>query len=170
VHEDFLFIVAEIAAAFAGFASLVAAISRRADRTLVEQRLDFGTLQNVLMLSLLTVAFALLPNLLERQDLDTALAWRASAAAFAVVVGIYATYVLKELPGVYRDLGKRVPPTFRVNAGLLLAGLILDVFCVFGALPLSIYLLGLAALLYNAGFGFVRLFVSMKPGSPLPER
>lgn len=56
MHSDFLFIIAEIAAAFAGFASLVAAISRREDRSSDQERLDFLTLQNVLLLSLLAVA------------------------------------------------------------------------------------------------------------------
>ena len=166
MHADFLFIVAEIAAAFAGFASLVAALSKRGNRSPEQERLDFLTLQNVLLLSLLAVAFALLPNLLERQNLSPAVAWRSSAAAFALGVGSYCAYILRQIPGRYRELRQKVPFSFRLNAGILLLCLVAQGFCAAGAAPLSAYLLGLSALLYNAGFGFVRLFVSLRPQSP----
>ena len=166
MHADLLFIIAEIAAAFAGFASLVAAISRRSSPGPQQDRLDFGTLQNVLLLSLLSVGFALFPNVLERQGLSAAIAWRTSAAAFAIVVGTYVGYVLRTLPAAYRELGRRVPPSFVFNAVLIILGLSVQVLCAAGLVPLATYLLPLSTILYAAGFGFVRLFVSLRPDSP----
>jgi hypothetical protein len=40
MHSEFLFIIAENAAAFAGFASLVAAISTRGGRSAEQEQLD----------------------------------------------------------------------------------------------------------------------------------
>lgn len=52
MHDDFLFIIAEIAAAFAGFAGLVVVISRREDQSPEQALLVLGNLQNVLTLRL----------------------------------------------------------------------------------------------------------------------
>lgn len=49
MHDDFLFIIAEIAAAFAG---LVVVISRREDQSPEQALLVLGNLQNVLTLRL----------------------------------------------------------------------------------------------------------------------
>lgn len=163
MHADFLFITAEIAAAFAGFASLVAIISTRGDRSPAHEELDFLTLRNVLFLSLMTIFFALLPNLLGRLLSETVVAWRAAAVGYVVVVAPYTAYFYRLMSGVYGGIGTSVPSTFHFNATLLLLSAIAMTLTATNAVAPEIYLLGVANLLYNAGFGFVRLFVSLRP-------
>jgi hypothetical protein len=64
VHTEFLFIVAEVPVAFAGFAGLVFAISGRRDQEPEQTRLQFELLRNVLGTSLLVIAFALIPPMI----------------------------------------------------------------------------------------------------------
>lgn len=52
MHTDLLFIVAEVGAAFTGFATLVAVISHLSGRPPVQVRLHFRLLQNELISSL----------------------------------------------------------------------------------------------------------------------
>ena len=163
MHADFLFIIAEIGAAFAGFASLVAAISRRGDRSADQERLDFGTLQNVLLLSLQAIAFALLPNLLERLTGSESTAWRVAATCYAPVIAGYVAYTLGRLPRTYGHVGRQVPATFWLNAALIIATVVIQVLVATASVPAVAYLAGISVLLYCAGFGFVRLFVSLRP-------
>jgi hypothetical protein len=161
VHTDFLFIVAEIAAAFAGFASLAAAIATRQEQTLDQARLDFRTLQNVLVLSLLTIAFSLVPSAIARQGIEAPTAWRVCAAAFCVAKASYLAYFLPQILTAYRSLGRRAPISFVANACLAAGSCIVLGACAAGMLPPSSYLLSLIVLLYLAGFGFIRFFISM---------
>ena len=161
MHTDFLFIVAEIAAAFAGFTTLVAAISRRQDDTPEQGQLAFGTLQNALVLSLFTVAFALIPSVIERQGVTPSVAWRGSATAAAATIAPYIAYVLRSLVSAYRAANQRAPLTFVANMAVGFASLFTFALCAAGTLPTSSYLLALSALLYLAGFAFVRFFVTI---------
>ena len=132
----------------------MAAIARRSDRSSKQEQLDFFTLQNVLLLSLLTIAFALLPNLLERQLEAATTAWRVSAGVYIGAIGTYVAFTLNLFPGVYREVGRKIPNSFLMNAVLLILGLLTQALIAFGAAPPSAYLLSLASLLYCAGFGF----------------
>ena len=163
MHDDLLFVMAEIAAAFAGFSSLVAAISRRGDDTPEQVEFDFRTLRNVLLLSLQAILFALVPVLLERQGLSSEAAFRAAAALFAITGAAYVAYTIRSLPAAYREIGRRTPLSFQINAGMLIVGLLSQAASALGLLPIHTYLLALAVFIYCAGFGFVRLFVSHRP-------
>ena len=70
---------------------------------------------------------------------------------------------INTLPRAYRELGRRLPMSFRVNAGLIIVSVVAQALCAFGLLPFGSYLVGLSVLLYAAAFGFVRLFVSLRP-------
>lgn len=161
--EDLLFVMAEIAAAFAGFASLVAAISRRGDDSPQRIEFDFRTLRNVLLLSLQAILYALAPVLLAHQGLSSDVAFRMSSALMFVGGGAYTVFTLKALPSAYLEIGRTVPLSFRLNAVILLAGILCQGASALGLVPTETYLLAIAAFLYCAGFGFVRLFVSLRP-------
>ncbi|GEM_PF-5993354 len=174
MHADFLYIVAEIAAAFAGFSSLVAAISRRSEdapepisprsEDAPEQlEMDFRTLRNVLLLSLQAVLYALLPNLLERQGLTPEVAFRIAGAFLFMAGGAYVLFTIRQLPNAYHQLGRTVPSSFKLNAGLILAGCAMQAASALGLVPIHTYLVSLSFFVYCAGFGFVRLFVSLRP-------
>lgn len=163
MHDDLLFVMAEIAAAFAGFSSLVAAISRRGNDSADQLEFDFRTLRNVLLLSLQAILFALAPSLVEAQGLSTEAAFRLSGGLLFTAGGAYVLFTLRALPASYRQIGRTVPLSFKANAGVVMAGIALQGASALGLVPTSTYLLAVAAFVYCAGFGFVRLFVSLRP-------
>ncbi len=165
-HADFLFIVAEIAVALAGFAGLVTVISKRQDRSLAQSHLDVERLKVALVLCLLAAAFALLPSLLSRMEVEMEIAWRTSAGLFMVVsVG----FLGRSVPVVLRAYGpanQGVPRTVWLSTGIIGAKWIALALCAIGVLPVSTYLAALFATLYLAGVTFVRIFVSLSSDSP----
>lgn len=83
--------IAEVAAAFAGFAALAGILGRY---SLEAVRLDFERLKTVVVISMLVVITALLPIVLQRFHIEPALAWQlASGIAmllnWAVLVIVY---------------------------------------------------------------------------------
>ncbi len=71
---DFLFVVAEVAVAFAGFASIVAVLGQRTTRD--HPLTDAFRLRGLLESSLVVVAFSLLPYVLVRISSHELSAWR----------------------------------------------------------------------------------------------
>lgn len=159
MHTDLLFIVAEVGAAFAGFATLVAVISDRSGRPLVQVRLNFRLLENALIGSLFAVAFAILPTVVERQAVEPALAWRGSAVACSFAFGGYMAYVVPRLVRSLRAASQPVPLSFFVNT--LLSGVWVLIFaaCAIGVLPTTSYLIALTGILGSAGIAFLRFFL-----------
>ena len=163
MHDDLLFVMAEIAAAFAGFSSLVAAISRRGNESADQIEFDFRTLRNVLLLSLQAILFALAPSLVESQGFSTEMAVRLSGGFVFVVGGAYTLFTIRALPAAYHQVGRTVPLSFKVNSGIVMTAIALQGANALGVVPTNTYLLAVAGFLYCAGFGFVRLFVSLRP-------
>jgi len=161
--EDLLFVMAEIAAAFAGFASLVAAIARRGDDSSERIEFDFRTLRNVLLLSLQAILYALAPVLLAHQGLSSEVAFRMSGALMFVAGGAYVLFTLNALPSAYTQIGRTVPVSFKLNAAIVMFGILSQGASAVGLVSIQTYLLAIAAFIYCAGFGFVRLFVSLRP-------
>jgi len=101
---DYLFLIAELAAAFAGFTAIVSVLDARGDSR--KRALDVIRLRAMLEASLATIALALLPSLLLQVGLGEA-AWRWASAIGSLVVGVlYAAQVrrgftreLKNTPG-----------------------------------------------------------------------
>jgi peptidoglycan/LPS O-acetylase OafA/YrhL len=161
VHTDLLFIVAEIGAAFAGFATLVAVISDRSGRSEEQVRLHLRMLQNALIGSLLAVAFALLPSVISRQAVDPTVAWRSSAAFCSFALGSYIAYVMPRLLRAQRVAGRSVSMAFVLNTILSCVWVVVFAGCAVGALPTSSYLIALTGLLGSAGAAFLRFFLSL---------
>jgi hypothetical protein len=161
VHNDFLFTVSEIAVAFAGFAGLVVAISRRNGRSAEQALWDLQHLKNVLGTSLLAIAFALLPAMLSGMGADVAFAWRSSALLFAIAWVGYAGNAVPKGLSAYRAIERAVPLTYWISVVLSVFVPIALVLCAAGVLPTSTYLPALAFLLYGSGASFVRVFISV---------
>jgi hypothetical protein len=92
---DALFVIAELAVAFAGFASIVAILGRRAGRD--DPELDGSRIRSMLDTSLLVVAFALIPLLPLEAGLSDQASWRLSAAAFAISGALLLVRMLREV-------------------------------------------------------------------------
>lgn len=83
---DTLHVVAELAVAFAGFASLVSIIGSRRGRD--APNIDAARIRSMLEASLLVAAFALVPILIFHSGLPTSASWRASSGMFAIAAAV----------------------------------------------------------------------------------
>lgn len=152
---DFLFIVAEVAVAFAGFASIVAAIGRQNTRD--DPRIDASRLRGLLECSLVVVAFSLLPYAVHRVLPAEAAAWRVSSAIFAITAALVAAGLLWRR----RSFGFRVSlPVSVMVIGLYATPVPLLTLVALGVLRPEIYLFCLLSYLLAAGIAFLRVMFS----------
>lgn len=156
-NTDTLLSMAEIAAAFAGFAALVSVISRARD-TPNEAVHDLLRLRLVIASSVAGVAAALIPVGVDGYGLDPSITWRISALIFL----LFDNGILASFFSAYRPVqGTFVPDRLAVLVVMSLEvveqGSLVAV--VFG-LPLgnapALYVTALIANLCQAGFIFVR--------------
>jgi hypothetical protein len=129
MQSEFLFTVAEIAVAFAGFAGLVIAISRRQGRSAADAQLDLELLKNVLGGSLMAIAFALIPATLLGMDVKPSVAWRSSAFLYAIAFVLYMARTLPRAYASYRASSRSVPLSYRLNTGLGVVVIVCLVLC-----------------------------------------
>ena len=156
-NTDTLLSMAEIAAAFAGFAALVSVI-RRATNQPADAAHDLLRLRLVISGSVAGVAAALVPVGLAGYGLDAGLTWRLAAVIFLVFDnGIIASFLAS-----YRPVRGAFPPdrlavvvvgVLEVIEQVSLIAVILGL--PFGNAP-ALYITALIANLCQAGFIFVR--------------
>ncbi len=105
-NTDTLLAMAEIAAAFSGFAALVSVIRRRSTRTAPGAAHDLLRLRLVISSSVAGVAAALIPVGIAGFALDAGLTWRLAAAVFLLFGnGIIASFI-----GAYQPVRGSFPP------------------------------------------------------------
>lgn len=157
---DYLFLVAELAVAFAGFTAIVSVLDARSDSR--KRALDVLRLRAMLEASLTTIALALLSSLLLQAGLGET-AWRWACAIGALAVGVlYVAQVrrsftreMKEIPG-YSLIFAR----FLAGMGIAgMGGLIAGAFGVGD--PATLYALSATLLLSVAGLQFFRVSISI---------
>jgi hypothetical protein len=160
-ETETLLALAEIAAAFAGFAALVSVLRRRDDR-LAEVVHDLLRLRLVISSGVAGVAAALIPVSLAGFGLDTEIAWRAAALAFllfdnGIIVSFLRAY--KPVEGAFD------PDRFAVwvASGLELVeqlSLVVVFLGLAGDRAGSLYVTALVANICQAGFIFMRFVAS----------
>lgn len=156
-NTDSLLSLAEIGAAFAGFAALVSVI-RTASEKPAEAAHDLLRLQLVISSSVAGVAAALIPVGLDGYGLDAGLTWRVAAVLFLIFDnGIIATFVSSYQP----VRGEFEPDRLAVSVvGCLEVveqlSLVAVVFGVPVGTPSALYVTALIANICQAGFIFVR--------------
>lgn len=166
--DDFLYTVAEVAVAFAGFAGLVTVLTRRLAGS--QREFDIVRFRDMLLLSLITGAFALLPTLPASFGADEEITWRVSSALFFIawtafgLQGLCAGFRLSRSgtrpfsrPLFWSSLAIHIP----AMASPLLV--VIDVNFVAG-IRAAIYEGAIFAMLYLAGAYFVALFMSLARG------
>jgi hypothetical protein len=156
-NTDTLLSMAEIAAAFAGFAALVSVIRRASDQP-ADAVHDLLRLRLVISSSVAGVAAALIPVGLAGYGLGSGTIWRLAAAIFLIFDnGIIVSFV-----GSYKPVRGTFPPdrlavilvsTLEVVEQLSLVAVVLGL--TFGNAP-ALYVTALIANLCQAGFIFVR--------------
>jgi len=156
-NTDTLLSLAEIAAAFAGFAALVSVIRRRSDQPTDEIH-DLLRLRLVISSAVAGIVAALVPVGLAGYGLENAVVWRVAAALFLVFDnGIIASFISS-----YRPVRGSFPPD--TTAVVLVSSLeVLEqaslLAVVLGLTPgnaSALYVTALIANICQAGFIFVR--------------
>jgi hypothetical protein len=166
--SDALFIVAELAIAIAGFASLAVVIGQRRGRD--EPEVDALRLRAMLEASLLVVAASLFPLFPFYANASPEAVWRSSSAVLGIAVPLLVILQLRRL-----NLVREVYRPGRLYAGVQLALAGSASICLWsnaaGVLPgfhQGAYFWGLFALLSYSSIMFVRLIQSLL-GRPPPE-
>ena len=156
-NVDTLLSMAEIAAAFAGFAALVSVIRRSTDQP-ADAVHDLLRLRLVISSSVTGVAAALIPVGLAGYGLDVALTWRLAAIIFLV----FDNGIIVSFLGGYQPVRGTFPPD-RLAVALVSAlevveqvSLIAIVFTLPMGNPPALYVTALIANICQAGFIFVR--------------
>jgi hypothetical protein len=158
---DFLFTVAEVAAAFAGFAGLVTVVARGSGSA-PEHHVNL--LRNMLLLALLIVLASLAPHVCARVGLSESSAWRVAGGGF--LVG-WAAYVVHSVPIAYRyvrDVNPREGRLWYPHLALHVATGLSLVAVATGLGNSGLYSLALFIVLYMAAYLLLRLFLALARG------
>jgi hypothetical protein len=161
---DTLHLIAELAVAFAGFASLGSIIGSRRGRDAPE--IDATRIRGMLEASLLVAAFSLVPILGHEAGLSIAVSWQSSSCLFSVVA---ASIMALHTRRAYAFASFQMSLSWRASAfALWLVALGALLATAVGAVQKAGfgYALGLFALLVYAGLLFIRLVVSLLEGGP----
>jgi hypothetical protein len=164
-HSDTLLTLAEIAVAFAGFASLISLLGRSSEF------LDGSRLVGMVRTALLAAAFAVVPLVPYALGFSEGSAWRISGASFFGVNGAVTFLTWRALYRAWKaGLWKISAGYFTFPMGL--AGLALALAsCLVGspALAAGLYLSSIVSLLTISGVLFLGVFTSFvrsRGGSP----
>ena len=167
VESEILLTIAEVAIAFAGFASLVAVLGQRSSHD--DPRVLGTRMRGMILFSLLAVAFSLLPFILYRFELAESSMWRLSSGLFLLgffSVGVWLVRAVKRLSDL--DVpALPVAPVIRVvlfvsvTTGTIL--LALNTVVVAPRLMPAVYLVSLGVCLFLSGLPFSLIVFSFLP-------
>jgi hypothetical protein len=167
-ESDVLLTIAEVAVAFAGFASLVGVLGQRSSAD--DPRVIGVRMRAMLLASLMVVGFSIFPILLAAYGADPDLTWMVSSLVLLVVtVGYYRWFVralqaLGDVPASKFQRRLVVP----IIAGVMFTLGALLLANVFFASP-AVYLTALALLLFQSGFAFSLIVFSFLRGVDVTE-
>jgi uncharacterized membrane protein len=166
-ESELLLTFAEVAVAFAGFASLVSILGQRSS---VDHALVLGARMRAMLLSsLLVTGFALLPPVISWYGATPGSTWLISTLALLLVVVLYLAWFVRALRTLSRHVGTNrfqryvIMPVLSVIFGGLLSVLVVNT--VFRS-P-ALYVTALTLLLSQGGFAFALIVFSFLPGAPV---
>ena len=167
VEADFLFTIAEVATAFAGFSTLVVVVAQRSRDT---SELASARLTNMLRLSLLVILFSFVPYLPAYFGLSEVSAWRISSGLFAL---LWLSYFVYSLRGMLRFLS-RISLVNKINffgvESLAILVLTAGALGVWRSYSGFVYLSSLLAMLYISGLLFLQQVIEISRDEPAASR
>ena len=166
VEADFLFTVAEVAAAFVGFSTLVVVVQQRLTGTRVA--LVTTRLMAMLRQSLMAILFCFVPFLPEYAGLSSAAAWRLSSALFCFVWLIYYIGILLSARAQGYHPGSSTVNRVNVFAvhPLAIVALGLGALGLWGDKAGLVYLCCILGILYLCGFLFLQQVAAIANDPP----
>jgi hypothetical protein len=164
---DLLMVMAQLAVAFAGFASLATALGDRSGAP--QTRVDAGRLTNMLMVSLCTAMLSLAPMIPTLFGLPEEVVWRSSAAVAVANMAIFSPGIVRRTQRMKLYVGFSMV-TNSLNIGLAVLATLAFLACALGiAAPRSsaTYVAGLLLMLLISAIVFFRVIASLlKPHAP----
>jgi hypothetical protein len=169
-ESELLLTYAEVAVAFAGFASLVSILGQRAsaDHSLVLS----ARMRTMLVTSLLVTAFALFPLIVFRYGARPTAVWLLSTVVLLIATVAYLVWILR----AFRSLRRHVPPN-RLQRRVILPVLYLTFLTLVIVLVANtmvrspaLYITALSLLLFQGGFAFALIVFSFLPRLPTEAR
>ncbi len=166
-HGELLFTIAEVAVAFAGFASIVGILGRRSASS--PDQLAALRMGKMLVHSLTVVAFSLVPHLLHSYGIDGEVVWRASSGFWLIVSGFVGVSIAVRVRALvsasdYRDrTGIAALGVVLADTGLSLA----NVLGLTEQIAAALYLTALTLRLFLSGLAFSSVIFSfLTPSEP----
>jgi len=163
-NSDVLLEIAEVAVAFAGFASLVSILGQQDS---VDPPLVLGfRMRGMLLTSLIVVGFSLAPIVLDEYGMGAHAVWVVASLALLAVSLAYMRWLLRAMGEIARA---RLRPT-RFQRRVIIPTLLLSLVAVALVLAVNVvlaspavYLTALALLLFQSGFAFSLIVFSFLP-------
>ena len=166
-HGELLFTVAEVAVAFAGFASIVGILGRRPTDS--PDQLVALRLRIMLLHGLVVVAFSLVPHLLHSYGIQGEAVWRASSGLWLIVSAIVGVSLALRVRALLSASDYRDRPGM-IAIGVFFVDTVLSLANVLGLteqIAAAVYLTALALRLFLSGLAFSSVVFSfLVPSGP----
>ena len=163
VDHDFLYTVAQVGVTYAGFSTLVTVVAYRNDLSALPARIYY-----MLNLSIIVIAFAILPPVLHSYGLAESVIWRACSGAYALVWAVYWLNAIFQLKTRFRVWGhltvmNKLNTTFGHPGSIAL--LVGGVLGFWGELTDAVYITALFIMLAMSAYLFLQIIVGLLDAS-----
>ena len=159
VDPDFLYTVAQVGVTYAGFSTLVTVVAYRRDMGALPARIYY-----MLLLSIIVIAFAFVPGVIQTYNVSEAIAWRASSGLFGAVWGAYwinAIVKLRTRFQVWDTLSfLNKIHTVVMHPGSVVC-LLLGMSGLWGTYTAAVYVTALFIMLYMSAFLFLQIITDL---------
>ena len=164
MNLEFLFTVAQIAVAYAGFSTLIAVIASSNVGNIISSRIYY-----MLLLSLITISFSLVPSVIVAYGVSETIAWRISSTLYAISWMVYWINALRTIPRFFGINSQGMSYLNKFHTYVLHPGSILAlIFCGLGFFDETlgaIYATALFITLYMSGYLFYQIVMSFSEAS-----
>jgi len=164
IDTEFLYAVAQVGVTYAGFSTLVTVVAYRRDNRTLPARIYY-----MLLLSIIVVAFSLVPAVCQAYQLSEAVNWRISSGLFGVAWGAYwinAIVTLKKRFPVWDSLTLLNKANTAVIHPASASVLLLGASGLWGQLTAAVYATGLLVMLFMSAYLFLQIIVDLLKRDP----
>ena len=159
MDPEFLYAVAQVGVTYAGFSTLVTVVAYRRDIRALPARIYY-----MLLLSIIVIAFAFVPVIVQTYEFSETVAWRVSSGLFAVVWAAYwinAIVTLRTRFPVWDSLSfLNKAHTAVLHPGSAIV-LFLGAFGVWGRFTAAVYISALFVMLYMSAYLFLQIIIGL---------
>jgi len=159
VDPDFLYTVAQVGVTYAGFSTLVTVVAYGRDTGAMPARIYY-----MLLLSIIVIAFAFVPVVIQAYDVSEALAWRMSSGLFGIVWGAYWINAIVKLKTRFQ-VWDTLSTLNKLHTVVLHPGsatcLLLGIFGLWGTYTPAVYVTMLFIMLYMSAFLFLQIITDL---------